>query len=294
MLSLAPLAMAAATLCWPWLPVAGRLRSLGPPEPAWSIRRPLWRPTRFTCLAALAALGVLTWLLAGIGVTVAVVAASGTIALRWRARCQARRRLALANGMANALRAMVVELRAGAHPASAAEGAAAEAPSQTAAVMSVIARTARLGGDVGEAVSRVCVADPASSAAVRMIARPLARAWSLAARHGLPLAEVLDSVRGDVAARVRFARQVHARMAGPRASGTILAILPVLGVLLGQGMGANPARVLLATSVGHALLAVGTLLACGGTLWIGRLTALVALADPPAPAEAQAAVEAAS
>jgi tight adherence protein B len=286
MLSPALFALAAATLCWPWLPVAGRLRSLGPPEVAWSIWRPRWRPTRFTGVATLAALGLLTWPLAGIGVTIAVVAAGGTIGLRWRAHRQARERLALANGMASALRAMVVELRAGVHPASAADGAAAEAPGQAAAVLSVIARTARLGGDVGEAVSRVCVVDPANSAAVRMIASPLARAWSLAARHGLPLADVLDSVRGDVAARVRFARQVHARMAGPRASGTILAVLPVLGVLLGQGMGADPARVLLATSVGHTLLAIGTLLACGGILWIGRLTSLVVLADPPATAEA--------
>jgi tight adherence protein B len=88
----------------------------------------------------------------------------------------------------------------------------------------------------------------------------------------LPLADVLDAVGRDVTSRVRFAQRVRARMAGPRASGTVLAVLPVLGVLLGSGMGADPVRVLCTGSFGQLLLAVGTTLICAGLLWVTKLT----------------------
>jgi tight adherence protein B len=79
-------------------------------------------------------------------------------------------------------------------------------------------------------------------------------------------------VRRDVAGRVRFDTQVRARMAGPKASGAVLTALPGLGVLLGELMGANPIRVLLATGPGQVLLAIGTLLACAGVCWTAKLT----------------------
>jgi tight adherence protein B len=62
-------------------------------------------------------------------------------------------------------------------------------------------------------------------------------------------------------------------MAGPRASGVVLAVLPALGVVLGEAMGADPVHVLLAGSLGQTLLAVGTALICVGMYWITRLTA---------------------
>jgi tight adherence protein B len=62
-------------------------------------------------------------------------------------------------------------------------------------------------------------------------------------------------------------------MAGPRASGAVLAALPVVGIGLGQLMGAAPLDVLLNTGIGQGLLAIGTVLACVGVLWIAKLTA---------------------
>jgi tight adherence protein B len=53
----------------------------------------------------------------------------------------------------------------------------------------------------------------------------------------------------------------------------VLAALPVLGVLLGEGIGAGPWHVLTGTSSGLALLVLGTGLACAGILWSGRITA---------------------
>jgi tight adherence protein B len=72
---------------------------------------------------------------------------------------------------------------------------------------------------------------------------------------------------------VRFARQVLARMAGPRTSATVLAVLPALGVALGEAIGAHPLRLL--TGPGQMLLAFGVALLCAGVAWCGRLTGQV-------------------
>jgi tight adherence protein B len=87
------------------------------------------------------------------------------------------------------------------------------------------------------------------------------------------MAEILDAVRRDVVAGVRFARQSHARMAGPRASAVILALLPAVGVVLGEAMGAGPLHVLFSTSAGQVLLVVGCGLIWAGMAWSAKLTA---------------------
>lgn len=261
--------LAAAVLTWPSFPPVGRLRAMG----AVPKRRFVWRIShlRLSGRAGFVVVGVLTvmaWALGGPGVAIAVSAVSMTVWGRLRAREAARKRLVAATGMAEALRGFVAELRSGAHAASAAQGAVTDLRGAAAEVMSAVATAACLGGDVAEALR-----ESAAAAGLGATLDPLARAWALAARHGLPLADMLDAVRRDLDGRVRFARQVRARMAGPRASGAVLGVLPVLGVLLGEAMGAQPLRVLFATGIGQALLAVGTVLACVGTLWIVRLTA---------------------
>ena len=103
----------------------------------------------------------------------------------------------------------------------------------------------------------------------------VATAWSLSQRHGLPLAELLDAVRRDFVARTRFVRRADANMAGPRASAAVLATLPGVGILLGEGMGARPLHVLATTGAGHMLLLLGAGLILGGVVWSVRLTKLV-------------------
>jgi tight adherence protein B len=96
-------------------------------------------------------------------------------------------------------------------------------------------------------------------------------AWSLADRYGIPLADLLDAVRSDTEQRVRFAAEVQARLAGPRATAAVLAGLPLLGLVLGHAVGAAPLRVLSETSAGQGLLVIGTGLVCAGVLWSARL-----------------------
>jgi tight adherence protein B len=52
----------------------------------------------------------------------------------------------------------------------------------------------------------------------------------------------------------------------------VLAGLPVLGVGLGQLIGADPVGFLLSGGVGGWLLVIGTTLACIGLLWSDRIT----------------------
>lgn len=166
--------------------------------------------------------------------------------------------------LAEGMRALVLELRAGTHPAAAAETAAADTDATTGTALRAVAATQRLGGDPEAVAAHRHGAGP--DAVVR-----LGHAWTLARRHGLPLADVLAEVQRDVAGRVRFATDVHAGMAGVRASATVLAALPVAGLAFGTLLGAQPLRVLVDTVPGQSLLLVGSGLLAAGLLWSGRL-----------------------
>jgi tight adherence protein B len=263
MVSLAVIVLALAILVWPPGRSTGRLRLVlaGSRAP---VRRRLPRPT--TAWIALG-FGLCGLLVGGVGTGIAAALATATGWRRWTARRAGRRSLAAVDGLAEALRSMVAELRAGAHPAVAADAAAADAEPQAARAMRAVAAAARLDGDVALALK----AGAAAPATARVLAQ-LSRAWVLVQRHGLPLADVLDAVHGDLETRARFTRQVLARMAGPRASATILALLPVVGIALGEAMGARPLNVLLGTPTGQLLLVLGVGLACAGVAWSARLT----------------------
>lgn len=260
---------AGAVLSWPGRSPAGRLRDLFGRRRA--LRLPRLGRYALPALIGVAALGAL--LVFGAGAAVAVAVASLTARSLWLAHRRQRQQLSSAEAMSDAVQGMVAELRSGAHPVVAAESAAKDAREPARSVLDSVAATVRLGGDPGPALDRCAAENPQ----LAPVLRPLGHAWALAQRHGLPLADVLDAVSRDVTGRLRFAHRVHARMAGPRASGTVLAVLPLLGVLLGMGMGADPLRVLFTGSLGQLLLAVGTSLICVGLYWINRLTSRAVL-----------------
>jgi tight adherence protein B len=269
-----PLAITAASLlCWPGAPPAQRLRLLiGSPadQHGAMLRRLSWRPGALVLVGVAALLALL---FVGIGVAVALVVGGVTARTLWRSHRALVGQLSAAEAMTDAVHGLVAELRSGAHPVVAAESAAKDAREPARAVLTAISATVRLGGDLTAALHRFSVDNPA----LVPVLRPLVHAWSLAQRHGLPLADVLDAVRRDVAGRVRFANRVRARMAGPKASGTVLAVLPLVGLLLGEAMGARPLHVLFTTSIGQTLLALGTTLICAGLYWTARLTSKAVL-----------------
>ncbi|MGH3992985.1 MAG: type II secretion system F family protein, partial [Pseudonocardiaceae bacterium] len=262
MLSIAVAALAGAALCWPAGTGPSRLGSLFRRSEAPKLgpigRR--WAGQRYVVLlvALAAGLGVV---LAGPGGGLAAAMATGTATYRWRAGRDRHAGVATATGLSDALAVLVAELRAGAHPSAAASAAAIDGHADASRALSVAAGAARLGGDV-PAVLR-----STSPVLLRPWLRRLADAWSLADRHGIPLADLLVAGRADTEQRVRFAADMQARLAGPRATAAVLAGLPLLGLALGHAMGAAPLRILGETGAGQVLLVVGTGLACAGVLW---------------------------
>ncbi|MEJ5918938.1 MULTISPECIES: type II secretion system F family protein [unclassified Corynebacterium] len=103
-------------------------------------------------------------------------------------------------------------------------------------------------------------------------------AWRLAQHHGLPLADILDRAKDDVAARRAHFARTSAALAGPRMTMLILAALPVFGLILGQAFGAEPLRFLLGNAgssglagMGNIVLVTGVFLTCAGLLWSHRI-----------------------
>lgn len=251
MLITSALLAATGLLCWPALTTRHRLPGL---ERA-PLRVP--RPKRLLPVAT----GIAGFAAAGPAGSCAAIALTLLAGRHVRENRDERRELALDDEFAEAVRLLVAQLRAGAHPANAAEGAAAEAGPGVAALFRDLATTARLGGDVSALAGRP-----------RAPVRRLTRAWDLAERHGVALAELLDCLRRDVERRSAFRREVSAKMAGPRATAGVLTGLPVLGLGFGQAAGASPLAVFGSGPAGQLLLLVGTALLIAGVLWSSRLT----------------------
>lgn len=187
---------------------------------------------------------------------------------RWRARRNARARARDVDALASALEVLVAELRVGAHPAVACAVAAQEVDGAVRQVLAEAAARSRLGGS---AASGLHSGEPGLDGELGRVAA----AWRVADERGVALAELLEAVRGDIAGRNRFRRRTEAGLAGARATAAVLAALPLLGIALGQAVGAAPVALLLGSTPGGLLLVVGTTLVCTGLAWTGRITAKV-------------------
>nr|WP_240393830.1 hypothetical protein [Corynebacterium lactis] len=169
--------------------------------------------------------------------------------------------------LSRSLETMVAELRAGADVASALVGAAAVPDGDS-----------RVARGLGAAARRAHFADPfvtqvggdgaggASGGDDRSLGT-IARAWSVARRHGLSLAGILDCAREDVVARIVHRSQTSAALAGPRMTIAILASLPLFGLAMGQAFGAHPLEFFGDSAMGGVVLVVGVGLVCAGIDW---------------------------
>ncbi|MRH90474.1 hypothetical protein GFY24_24025 [Nocardia sp. SYP-A9097] len=207
-------------------------------------------------------------LLVGVGPLVAAILVAGTLAVRWRRARSDRIRTAESVQLLEGLETVIGELRIGAHPSAAAEVAAVETIGPTARAFAVSAARSRLGGSGAEAFRRTGTAIPEELSRI-------AEAWQVADRHGLALAELLTATRLDLLGRKRFRDRTSAALAGARATAAVLALLPLLGIALGQLMGAAPLHVLFISPAGTWLLPLGAALTCAGLLWTDAITAKV-------------------
>ncbi|MEO3758455.1 type II secretion system F family protein [Mycobacterium sp. B14F4] len=225
---------------------------------------------RIPVVPGLVALLVVIAVVAPAGVVVAVGAVAVTGVARRRRRRQQRRRVGEAAALQGALDVLVGELRVGAHPVVAFDAAAGEVVGSVATSLRTVAARAGMGADVAAGLQSV-----ARRSSLPAYWERLAVCWQLAHAQGLAIATLLQTAQRDIAARERLSAQVTAGMAGARTTAAILSGLPVLGIGLGEMIGAEPVRFLTSAGAGQWLLAAGVALSCAGLAWSDRITGRV-------------------
>lgn len=113
--------------------------------------------------------------------------------------------------------------------------------------------------------------DSAPSKDTARQARGVVVACKLAYELGIPLAQLLIVVAGTVEDSQRSVAQREQALAGPAATGRVLLMLPVIGVVLGGLLGAQPLTWLLGKPAGWLCLSSGLALLVMGHRWTKAL-----------------------
>lgn len=243
--------LAAAAAGWLWIAPPPGLSRLAAPSvrsraaPGWVLS---WVPA---LVAGTVAAVVAGW---AVGVALGCVAWTATWVLR-----RNRRRREAEKQRAEVVRACQLVgglLGLGQVPAEALRAAAGRAPvlAQAAAVQS-------LGGEVADVLRRASV-QPG-----REGLRELAAAWQVAEQTGASMATTLVAVAERLAAELSLRGTVQAELSAPRATGRLLAVLPLAGLGLGYLLGGDPVGFLTSSWFGQLCLALGAALGCAGLVW---------------------------
>ena len=159
---------------------------------------------------------------------------------------------------------LAAELRAGAQPSVALRAAAGFAEGETARWLGAAAACEAVGGEPAD------VLRGASGPAADEL-RHLGACWRVSSRTGAGLAVAVDRLGAGLRARADLDEELASALTAPRATARLLAGLPLLGVLLGTLLGADPLHVLTATPLGLGCLLVGGGLDLAGLALTDRL-----------------------
>lgn len=189
----------------------------------------------------------------------ALIAAGASMTMLGRAkrrgRADAERR-----AVARATQVLAGLLRVGAIPATALATVAAEQP-----VLADADALQQVGGDVVAALRR------GSRIEGREGLADLAAAWEVAARTGASLCDSIDAVASELARREESERTVRVELAAARMAGRVLAVLPLVGLLIGYALGGDPVGFLVSGVAGEVCLVVAAALTASGLLWLDAL-----------------------
>ncbi|KUM79520.1 type II secretion system F family protein [Streptomyces curacoi] len=233
-----------------WGRMAGELRRL------WGrLRVEWWAPAIGLVLAVL-----------GSSVLPVVAGAAGMALLRRARLAREARRVRERRGdtVIGLCGALAGEVRAGRQPGEALLRAARDCGGLGEAQAAVLA-AARFGGDVPGALASAA-RQPGAEGLLG-----LAACWRVAVDQGAGLAAGLERLEGALRAERDQRADLRAQLAGARSTVVMLAGLPVLGLLLGAVMGADPLHVLLHTGAGFGCLVVGGVLEGLGMWWATRI-----------------------
>lgn len=202
-------------------------------------------------------------LLGEISTIISVVIATATAGYLLDNLRRSRRDKEIDNATQTVLGHVVADIRAGALIGPAFARAAGElpasAPAEVTDALAAVATHTRRGGTGYDVLDR------------QAALRPLARLWKLSDTHGIPVATLLEQAKDRLQRRQAHRSSTAASLQGPQATAGILACLPVVGILMGMSMGADPLGLLLGGGLGGILLVSGTTLIAGGVLisrWI--------------------------
>lgn len=255
--------LALAALWWPTPRVAFRIGAMsGQLQPRAAPTRSAQVTVGAGAMAAVAAVGNVT-----VAVALTIIAIMG--GWLWRRAAAARASETVEADLVAAMSSVVAELSVGSPPSVAYANAGREIAdsrpeSDVARALTTVATTIELGGTITGAQVPQSVSRCGGWTA-------MATAWDIGHSCGVPMRDLLESARADLVARRSFAARTHAGLAGPRATAAVLALLPILGIGLGQALGADPIRILAGGGMGGILLVVGTALGATGLWWSLRI-----------------------
>jgi tight adherence protein B len=234
---------------------------------------PAARPRPATPYVPLRHLGLVAagpgWLLGSAlgGVTLGVAAAGAAVAVpAWLARRrEARRRAALAEGLADGVGVIAAGLRAGRSLPGAIELAANEVP-------------APLGPSFRRVADRIALGEPLEDALAAWAsevggpdARVAAGVLGLHRRTGGALAAALDGLAATLRARRTAARELRSLTAQARLSAAILGLLPIGFFLFLSVVARSDVEAAFGTTIGAGAVALGLALQGAAYVWIARL-----------------------
>jgi tight adherence protein B len=185
---------------------------------------------------------------------------SSTLARLSTLQIPGRKRDLTSNAPITALSALAAELRAGQPPVLALQRTGQQVwPHAIAA--------AQLGGD--------CTAALRQDAHTYPQLQGLAACWEIATRTGSGMAITVQRLAESARATQETRVQLAAQLAGPKATARMLAALPLIGILLGHMLGADPVSWLLGSAFGLIALMLAVLFTGIGWWWITRIAASV-------------------
>jgi tight adherence protein B len=203
--------------------------------------------------------------LAPVGLAAAVVAATLGLGKVRASRRAAAARDAAVEATVEVTVGLAAELRAGRTPAQA---LAAVAPWSGPLQPALSSAAAAVASGASAADGLLLAAGVPGAGGLRQVAA----AWRVTESTGGRLAGVLDRLAEALDGELELRQELESALAGPRATVVLLAGLPVMGLALGQAVGASPLHLLLYRPLGWGLLAGAAVLDAAGVVVMTRIT----------------------
>ncbi len=257
-MSLTLVAAAAAGLCL-WLLLLPR-PSVSVPTGTPASRRP--GRNLLPVGAAAVAVGALLMLVEGTTLALGVIAVGALVgAERMARRARGRRAAHLrAERVVEVCEALAAELRAGQPPLRALRHCVEVWPA-----LESVATAGDLGADVPRALRRLAALPGASGLA------EVAAAWQVSQSSGGTMASALGRVADSARRRRATQSLVMSELASAQATARLVAVLPVVVLAMGTGLGSDPWGFLLTTPFGLVCLGGGLVLTYSGLAWIDKI-----------------------